>query len=118
MDAVVSKEFEIAAGGEVKTTVERIGKAKQFTIDYILNFSPKPSLSQVKIQKPIPEYLHPYPPVLRKADSDQQIQKVSPPTVLRDSDEDVKAPSPTITPPTSGKREMETIGKKNIFFFN
>jgi hypothetical protein len=105
-----SNDFEIAVA-EVKTT----RKTKQFSIDYLLNFSPKTSPNKVKIHTPIPEYMHPYPPVLRKVDRDQPLLNVSATTALRDSEEDLKAPSPTVTP-TSGERKLETIGKNFLFF--
>lgn len=97
-------------------------KVKQFSIDYLLNFqsSPRDDIKnnheneRIKIQKPIPEYVQPFP--VRTLSED-----LSRPTFVTTSPrerymEKEEAPSPTniLNPRKRGR--LETIGE--LIFLN
>ena len=107
-------------------STERKKKVKQFSIDYLLNLTtPSTTTKRVsssqdedvvkssKIQKPIPEYIQPFP--MRTPSEDLSRVKFLPSTSPRERyTDELEAPSPTDLL-NSRKRGPETIGKTNIF---
>ena len=95
---------------EMRTSekVERRKKVKQFSIDYLLNFSPN------RISKK-PEIMQPLRTTSTENTPTYLSSHLKP--VLSMSDDERKAPSPTT--PTSIKREhVETIGKIEFHFIS
>ena len=102
-------------------TIERKKKVKEFSIDYLLNLSTSTTTKKrahsqddetiavkSKIQKPIPEYIQPFP--MRTPSGDHSRLKLLRPTSPRERyTDELEAPSPTDIL-NSRKRGPETIG--------
>lgn len=104
-------------------STERKKKVKQFSIDYLLNLSSSTKCAslqndetvKLKIEKPIPEYIQPFP--IRSPSKDLSRVKFLHSTSRREQYMDeLEAPSPTDLL-NSRKREPEAIGKDNILTY-
>lgn len=98
-----TKEIDRRIDEDMKVTekIERRKKVKQFSIDYLLNFSPNK-----KTKKSIPDFKQPICTTSPTSSPPYLSTHLKP--LMSTSDEESKAPSPTT--PTSAKREhVETI---------